>query len=306
MRNARRDFLGAAVALGGAMTLRGMAAAQEMSGDPVTQLATQAVRETSGLRLGLASYTTRVFDLDETIRICKRAGLKHLCLKSFHLPLDATDEQCAAVAKKVADSGLDLYGGGVISMNSPAEIDRAFRYAKAAGMRVIVAAPKNDDSLLGRINERIVETGIVVAIHNHGPGDGQFPTPGSVFEKVEKYDPRFGLCIDIGHTVRYGNDLIEAIRKCESRIHDFHFKDVTEATAKGETCICGRGCIPFQMVVRTLLDIGYTGIAAFEYEAEEKDPLPGLAESVGYVRGIEAGLEKHYYDLVSPIHADRR
>jgi hypothetical protein len=35
-----------------------------------------------------------------------------------------------------------------------------------------------------------------------------------------------------------------------------------------------------------LKKINYQGNVAFEYEKDEKDPLPGLAESVGYVRGV--------------------
>ena len=36
--------------------------------------------------------------------------------------------------------------------------------------------------------------------------------------------------------------------------------------------------------------MGYRGTAAFEYEKDGRDPLPGLAESVGYVRGVLAAL----------------
>ena len=36
--------------------------------------------------------------------------------------------------------------------------------------------------------------------------------------------------------------------------------------------------------------MGYRGTAAFEYEKDGRDPLAGLAESVGYVRGVLAGL----------------
>ena len=43
--------------------------------------------------LGLASYTLRKFDLDQTLAMTKRVGLTHICLKSFHLPLDATAAQ---------------------------------------------------------------------------------------------------------------------------------------------------------------------------------------------------------------------
>ena len=39
-----------------------------------------------------------------------------------------------------------------------------------------------------------------------------------------------------------------------------------------------------------LLKIKYRGVVAYEYEIEENDPLPGLAESVGYTRGVLAAL----------------
>ncbi len=40
--------------------------------------------------------------------------------------------------------------------------------------------------------------------------------------------------------------------------------------------------------IRALIKINYQGTVAFEYEKDGKDPLPGLAESVGYLRGILA------------------
>jgi len=42
--------------------------------------------------------------------------------------------------------------------------------------------------------------------------------------------------------------------------------------------------------VRTLLKINYSGVVSFEYEKDENDPLPGLAESVGYLRGVLAAV----------------
>ena len=37
--------------------------------------------------------------------------------------------------------------------------------------------------------------------------------------------------------------------------------------------------------------INFQGLAGFEYEkGDGKDPLPGLAESVGYAKGLLAGL----------------
>ena len=35
-----------------------------------------------------------------------------------------------------------------------------------------------------------------------------------------------------------------------------------------------------------LLEKNYSKVVSFEYEKDGKDPLDGLAESVGYVRGV--------------------
>ncbi len=40
----------------------------------------------------------------------------------------------------------------------------------------------------------------------------------------------------------------------------------------------------------TLIRIGYSRVVAFEHEKNAEDPLPGLAESVGYVRGVLAAM----------------
>ena len=159
-----------------------------------------------------------------------RVGLKHICLKSFHLPLDSKPEEIARVVKRVKQAGLDLYGGGVIYLHSPAEVQQAFDYAKAAGMGLIVAAPLPE--LLPLLDEKVRAYDIRVAIHNHGPGDKLFPTPESAYRKVEKLDPRLGLCMDIGHTVRAGVDPVRDARRFADRLLDVHFKDVLGGFAR--------------------------------------------------------------------------
>jgi len=236
------------------------------------------------LKLALASYTLRKFDLDQTLAMTKRVGLEAICLKSFHLPMDATSEQIAAVVAKVKEAGIELYGGGVIGMKSEEQVNQAFEYAKAAGMVKIVAAPSVE--MLPLVNEKVQQYDMQVCIHNHGPGDKHFPTPEIAYEKIKELDKRVGLCHDVGHTLRYGQDPIAATEKCADRMHDIHLKDVTEATKKGHATPCGRGVIDLPALVRTLVKIGYSGFAAFEYEADPEDPLPGLAESVGYIRGV--------------------
>jgi sugar phosphate isomerase/epimerase len=240
------------------------------------------------LTLGIATYTFRKFNLDKTLAMTKRAGLTHVCLKSFHLPLEAKPDEIAAAAEKVRAAGLVLYGGGVISMQREAQVAQAFDYAKAAGMKLIVAAPGAE--MLPLIDRKIKEYDIAVAIHNHGPGDKHFPTPESAYEKIKRCDKRFGLCIDVGHTVRIGADLLESTEKYADRLLDVHMKDVTEAAPKGREIQAGRGIIDIPKFLRTLVHVKFVGVVSFEYEPEADDPLPGLAESVGYTRGAMAAL----------------
>ena len=240
------------------------------------------------LKLGVASYTFRKFDLDKTLAMTKRAGLKYICLKSFHLALDAKPEQIAEVAKKVADAKLVLYGGGVIGMSTETQVNQAFDYAKAAGMKVIVASPA--PAMLPSIDQKVKQYDITVAIHNHGPGDKHFPTPESAYEQIKNLDRRLGLCIDIGHTVRIGADPIVAVEKYADRLFDVHLKDVTEATPKGRCIQCGRGVIDLPGFIRALVKVKYNGVVSYEYEIEENDPLPGLTECVGYTKGVLAAI----------------
>ncbi len=240
------------------------------------------------LKLGLASYSLRKFSLDETLDMTKRVGLEYIAFKSFHLPLDSDAEHIHEVVDKVKQAGLKLYGGGVISMRNEEQVQQAFDYAKAAGMQVIIGVP--GPNVLDLVEKKVRQYDIKVAIHNHGPGDKTYPTPGIAYEKIKGLDQRIGLCNDIGHTKRYGADPVTSIEKYAERLHDVHLKDVTEATAKGHGCEIGRGVIDIPQVIRTLMQIRFDGVASLEYEKDANDPLAGLAESVGYVKGVIAAV----------------
>jgi len=278
----RRQFIkvasiGAAVSLAGASCSLG-----QVRGSAARQAAKQQ------FKLGLASYTLRKFNLDDTLAMTKRVGLKYVCFKDFHLAMDSTPDQIRAVVVKVKEAGLVLYGGGVIYMRNREQVNQAFDYAKAAGMKVIVGVPAPE--LLPLVDQKVKEYDIKVAIHNHGPGDKVYPTPASVYERVKDLDKRIGLCNDIGHTTRIGSDPVVSIEEFADRLLDVHIKDVSEATADGHGVEIGRGVIDIPKFLKMLVKIQYSGIVSFEYEKDADDPLAGLAESVGYVRGVMAAI----------------
>lgn len=273
----RRDF----------MKLSGLGAASALALQPTFAKVKNSSPE-KDMKLGLASYSLRNFTLEQTIKMTKRAGLKYICLKSMHLPLDSSPEELKNAAVEVKNAGLILYAGGVIYMKDKAEVDQAFEYAKNADMPMIIGVPSHD--LLEYTNAKIKQYDIKVAIHNHGPGDDVYPSPESVYERIKNLDPRFGLCMDIGHTVRIGEDPSAEAKKYFDRLFDLHVKDVTAAIAEGETAEIGRGVIDIPKFLNTLTELKYSGVAAIEYEKDADDPMPGLCESVGYLKGCLAAM----------------
>lgn len=240
-------------------------------------------------QLGMASYTFRAFSLDETVLFTKRLELERISFKSFHLPLDSTPEAIQAAMTKVKAARLDPYAGGVIYMKNEQEVQQAFDYAKAAGMQIIVGVPNHE--LLGLVHQKVQEYDIRMAIHNHGPTDKLYPTPESIVEKIKELDPRIGLCLDIGHTQRSAVDPAAAAEQFFDRLLDVHIKDVTASSAEGGAIEVGRGVIDIPKFLRTLIKLGYAGTVSLEYEKDEKDPLPGAAESIGYIRGALAVID---------------
>jgi sugar phosphate isomerase/epimerase len=273
----RRAFLGGAAAAAAGGPLAGARLAGQGRPTPLPRFP-----------LGLGSYTFREFGLDETLAMARRLDLRRVCLKDMHLPLTSSDEALRAAASKVREAGLELYGCGVVYMTTAVEVDRAFAYARTAGMSVIVGVPEH--ALLARAAERVRETGLRLAIHNHGPGDPRYPTVASILERISGLDPGVGVCLDVGHEMRSGSDPSEAARRCGPRLLDVHLKDVSAATKEGVSVEAGRGVIDLPRFLRALAEMDYRGTAAFEHEKDGRDPLPGLAESIGYVRGILASF----------------
>ena len=242
-------------------------------------------KEKSQLNFGLASYTFRSFNIDDTIKMTLRLGLTSISLKDIHLPLNSSVDDIKKITEKVRSAGINLYAAGVIYMKTAAEVESTFTYASNAGLKMVIGVPNHE--LLPIAEEQVKKYNIKLAIHNHGPGDKLYTSPVDVYEKVKDLDERIGLCIDIGHVQRIGQDPSLMIRRYKDRLFDMHMKDVkNDIDGKAVFVEIGHGIINIPKVIKTLKKINYQGVVAFEYEKDEKDPLPGLAESVGYVRGI--------------------
>lgn len=245
-----------------------------------------------GLRLGVASYSVRNLSLDEAIATTKVMRIANIALFRLHCNWEtASVEECRAVGKKLQAAGLALTGSGVVNLpNDEAKCRKSFENVKAAGMATMVCKP--DLAALPLVEKLVKEFDQRLAIHNHGPEDKVYPTPGVAYAAIKSLDARIGLCIDVGHTVRGGEDAIAAIKKYSARVYDVHMKDsvAVPGATKDIPIEVGAGRLDIRGVLRALLDIKYNGVVSFEYEKVAGNPITGLAESIGYVRGLLAAL----------------
>ena len=243
-----------------------------------------------GIKVGVASYTLRTMPREAAIKAIQRVGLHYVSIKDSHLPMKSTAEERKAAAEQFKAAGiLPLSCGNVGMENNEANIRAAFEYARDTGLPTIVCSPHPDSFEI--LDKMVKEFDIRLAIHNHGPGDNRFPSPYDAYKAAEKYDKRIGLCIDVGHTARAGVDPAEAVLKCRDRLYDMHFKDLNSKAPNGSPVEVGRGVLNKRAIIEALLEIKYSHLMSFEYEKDANDPLPGLAESVGYVRGLFEGLK---------------
>jgi sugar phosphate isomerase/epimerase len=285
----RRTFLGvaagavASVGLTKSATILSAAESGERS-----RPATHAASPT--FKLGVASYSLREFPLDTALAMIKTLRTPYVNFKSVHVPYEKTPEELAAIRKLIEDGGFQIVGGGTITFekDTDADVERYFMYAKAAGMPTMVCT--GNPAVLPRVEKFAKQYDIKVAIHNHGTEDKNFPSPYDVLKHVKGMDARMGLCIDVGHTVRTGTDVVKAIVDAGLRLHDLHLKDLTDFTSRDSQVAVGEGKIPFPAIFRALQKIKFSGYANLEYEINAKDPLPGMQVSFAYMRGVLAAL----------------
>ena len=271
----RRALLGGAAAVG--------MAEQIASGD-------NPAEAVADFQLGVATYSLREFSRGLAIRMIMQLGVTHVSVKEFHLPYRCTKEELICGAREFTDAGLKIASGGMIEIQEGDDdgVRAHFEYAKTCGMPMMIIAPTR--STLPRIERFVKEYDIRVAIHNHGPEDKHFPTPEVALEALRGMDARMGVCIDIGHVFRTGTNPLDSVRAAGGRLFDLHIRDFQVLTDPKTEVPVGEGAAPVVALFKELKRMGYKGCANLECEADNYNPMPGMAKSFAYMRGVLAGL----------------
>ena len=247
--------------------------------------------QASPIHLGLASYTFRNFSRAQMIGFMKQLNVFALNAKDVkdHLPMDPQEE--AAALADYAPASIKLHAAGAVYFpkDEDADIRSKFEYCKRAGIGVIVAGDPTPETL-PRIEKFVKEYDIRIAIHNHGPEDKLWHSPLDVLQAVKGMDPRIGCCIDVGHTVRAGTDVVQAIHEAGQRLFNVHMKDLTNFESKESQVAVGDGIMPVRKMFAALTATNYQGFVDLEYEIQPNDPMPGAIASFAYMQGVLSGM----------------
>ena len=255
-------------------------------------------------KFGLAGYTMHKKTLDETLAVLRKTDIHYLCVKDFHLPLKATDAEMAAFKEKCAKAGVNPYAAGPLYTKTNEDVRRFFEYAKRFGFKTVVGVPYDPadakDSWNKRVGSRkqleyidklVKEFDIRYAIHNHGPASpDMYPDVAYGWNLVKDLDPRIGFCMDVGWEYACGKDPAASIRQYRARLFDLHVKNFEKGKKNGAATPLPRGKIDYVKIVNALIDVGYDGVCALEYERDFTDNLAPIAESAGYFRGLVDAL----------------
>lgn len=170
-------------------------------------------------------------------------------------------------------------------------------------------APRLDDAgwerLLGGVAavHRIArEHGLAVAFHPHAGTWVEFAD--EIDRLMGEVDAGVGLCVDTGHTVYAGIDVVDLVERYARRIVHMHLKDLDtaalarvlaedatfqESVAAGVFRPLGEGSIDLPGVAAALRAHGFDGWATFEQDrvlATIDDALPEARRSREYARAV--------------------
>ena len=281
--HSRRSFLRSGAFAAAALATGGVA--------PASAHLPSATQGAMPLKMGLASYTFRDFSRAQLIGFMQQLQVSDLNAKDVkdHLPMDPALEAAALADYRAA--GIRLHAAGAISLAKAddADLRTKFDYCRRARIPVLVGGDPTPESL-PRVEALVKEYDIRVAIHNHGPEDKRWHSPVDVLKAVSTMDPRIGCCIDVGHTVRAGTDVVQAIRAAGPRLFNVHMKDLTDFTAKESQVAVGEGIMPVRQIFLALIAMKYKGYVDLEYEIHADDPLPGVTSSFAFMRRVLAEI----------------
>ncbi|MBM3992729.1 MAG: sugar phosphate isomerase/epimerase [Planctomycetes bacterium] len=274
----RRQFIATSAAVASVATVPALIEAAEPR--PAQQ---QPERDPfGGFTVGIQSYSYRQLSLERALEQIQGLGLRNVELYRGHVPLAATEAQIRAVRNLLEKHRITPVAFGVERFTKDhAANRRLFEFARRLGVRFLTADP--DPESFDSLDQLVVEFGIGIAIHPHGPVGQQLHRWYSAEEIMKTIRERtlIGACLDTGHLIRSAQnpfnrnlDPAQQIRRMGARNFGMHLKDHDNKTRTD--VVFGRGVLNVGNVLRALREVRFGGYIAIEYEANPANPTPDI------------------------------
>ncbi|MDU1892595.1 MAG: sugar phosphate isomerase/epimerase [Dysgonomonas sp.] len=237
-------------------------------------------------KIGIQTYTFHKFTLLETLDKTKDLGLHYaeafffqelgLSSDTLYLNYDISDDIKKQLKEEFVKRDITLYSFGVAFYDTTEDWERFFNFAKEMGIHTATCEPKLEH--LDFVEQMALKYNIEVAIHNH-PDPSVYANPEVLIKALEGRDPIMGVCADIGHWKRTGNDPLETLKKFEGRLKVVHLKDLSE---KMDDAAWGTGILPVKGVLEELKKQNFKGLISIEYENFGDSQLDDIMKSLEY------------------------
>ncbi len=280
----RRKFLQAAAvsAVGAAYV-----PAVSQAGEPRQEPAKDAF---GGFTVGIQSYTYRQLSFERALEQMQMLGVRNAELYRGHVPVTATEAQLKAAKTLLEKYQVTPVAFGVERFTKDHVANRRlFEFARRLGVRFLTADPDPDS--FDSLDRLVVEFGIGIAIHPHGPQGKQLHRWYSAEEIMKAVRERtlIGSCLDTGHLIRSAQepfnrklDPAQQVRHMRNRNFGMHLKD--HDNKKRTDVPFGRGVLNVPEVLRALREVNFGGYIAIEYEANPANPTPDVRACLDALR----------------------
>lgn len=195
-------------------------------------------------------------------------------------------DKFAQIRKMYNDAGVDIYTWKPRNLfgknNTNAEINYAFRVAKALGATACTTEHPRNDALTKRLGDIAAKHKIYIAYHAHTDAS---PTLWDTALEQSQWN---AINLDVGHWVAGGNPSpIPFIKKHHNRIESLHLKDRTTPADGAKNLPWGQGDTPLIQILQLMRDEHYTFPASVELEYEipkDSNAVKEVARCVEYCR----------------------
>ena len=135
--------------------------------------------------------------------------------KETYLNYDLSDDDCALLRHEFKKRGIKPIAFGVASYGTNEEWDKFFAFAHKIGAHIVTVEPELNQ--LDYIESLSKNYDMEVAIHNH-PSPCIYASAEVVEKALKGRSPLMGVCADIGHWKRVGEDPLKNLQKLSGRI----------------------------------------------------------------------------------------